>query len=179
MHNMEFQYCLEQYFSFQWWGYGESAGDPVLIPSSSPEDCSSTTQTGFGPVVRVRLQSAGDPVLIPSSLGGCSSSVLLLAVFRWSGCTWCARSQMEESGHPWACLNISRSFGLRHSAGMATHVGAGLVKLMAGPGLNELEEVREQLGGQGVLCIEVCWLYGVGGTTQLPIGGWYFPAFHG
>ena len=26
----------------------------------------------------------------------------------------CARLQLEESGHPWACLNGSRSFGLRH-----------------------------------------------------------------
>ena len=34
-------------------------------------------------------------------------------------------------------------------------------------------EVREQLGGQGMLCVEVCCCMGPGGTTQLPIGGWY------
>ena len=36
----------------------------------------------------------------------------------------------------------------------------------------DVAEVREQQGGQETLCIEVCKLYGVGGTTQLPIGGW-------
>ena len=34
--------------------------------------------------------------------------------WRWSGCTWCVRLHLEESGHPWVCLNGSRSFGLRH-----------------------------------------------------------------
>ena len=34
--------------------------------------------------------------------------------WRWSGRTWCARSHLEESGHPWACLNGSRSYGLMH-----------------------------------------------------------------
>ena len=41
----------------------------------------------------------------------------------------------------------------------------------------DVVEVREQLGGQGILCVELCWLYGVGGTTQLPIGGWCVPVF--
>ena len=43
----------------------------------------------------------------------------------------------------------------------------------------DVVEVREQLGGQETLCIEVCWLYEVGGTTQSPISGWCFLFFHG
>ena len=35
----------------------------------------------------------------------------------------------------------------------------------------EIVEVREQLGGQGTLCIEVCGLYGVWVTPQSPTCG--------
>ena len=46
------------------------------------------------------------------NMGYCSEQFWV--VFGWSGCTWCVRAQLEESRCPWACLNISRSFGLRH-----------------------------------------------------------------
>ena len=106
-------------------------------------------------------------MLIPSSLGGCSSSVLLLAVlaafgsfwlllavFRWSGHAWCARTQLEETGHSWACLNGSRSFGLRQV--LAGHPCSHWVGLAHGGSQIDVVEVREQLGGQGRLCVEVC-----------------------
>ena len=113
-------------------------------------------------------------MLIPSSLGGCSSSVLLLAVFRWSGCAWCVRSQLEESGCPWTCLNISRSFGLRHV--LAGHPCSHWVSLAHGRSQIDVVEVREQLGGQGRLCIEVSCCMGWVVPPNCPLVGG-FPCF--
>ena len=101
----------------------------------------------------------------------------------WSGRTLCARSYLEESGRPWACLNGSRSFGLRHV--LAGHPCRRWVSEARGGSRIDVEVVREQLGGQGILCIEVCCDMGqvvppnhplVGGTSCFSMGrvrsGW-------
>ena len=103
--------------------------------------------------------------------------ILLWVIWRWSGHTWCARSLLEESGCPWACLNSSSSFGLRHVlAGHPCRHRVG--EAHSGSRIN-VEVVREQLGGQGILCIEVCCDMGqvvppnhplVGGTSCFSMG---------
>ena len=52
------------------------------------------------------------------------------------------------------CLNSSRSFGLRHV--LAGHPCRCQVSKVQGGSRIDVEVVREQLGGQGMLCIEVC-----------------------
>ena len=80
----------------------------------------------------------------------------------WSGCNW---TSLDETGGvwtcPWACLGGSRMFGHRHVlAGQSCRCWVGIAH---GGSRIEVVEVREQLGGQGVLCIEVCGiLWGVG-----------------
>ena len=103
--------------------------------------------------------------------------LLLLAVFSvFSGfqVVWTSLVhqdwKLEESGRPWACLNGSRSLGLRHV--LAGHPCSRRVGLAHDGSWIDVVEVREQLGGQETLCVEVCMLYGAGGTTQSPIGGW-------
>ena len=51
------------------------------------------------------------------------------------------------------CLNGSRSFGLRHV--LAGHPCRCRVGKAYGGSRIDVEVVREQLGGQGILCIEV------------------------
>ena len=62
--------------------------------------------------------------------------------------------QLEESGCPWACLNGSRSSGLRHM--LAWPPCSCWVGLAHDRSQIDVVEVREQLGGQETLCIEVC-----------------------
>ena len=96
--------------------------------------------------------------------------------FRWSGRAWCARLQLEETGYPWAFLNVSRSFGLRHV--LSGHPCSHQVSLAHGGSWIDAVEVREQLGGQGRLCVEVCCFMG---RWYHPIAHWWvvFPVFHG
>ena len=61
--------------------------------------------------------------------------------WRWSGCTWYARLQLEESGCPWVCLNVSRSFGLRHM--LAGHPCRRWVGKAHGRSRIDVEVVRE------------------------------------
>ena len=63
--------------------------------------------------------------------------------------------ELEESGRPWACLNGSRSPGLRNV--LAGHPCSRRVGLAHDGSWIDVVEVREQLGGQETLCIEVCW----------------------
>ena len=88
--------------------------------------------------------------------------------WRWSGHTWCARSYLEESGCPWVYLNSSRSFGLRHM--LAGHSCRCWVGEAHGRARIEVEVVREQLGGQGILCVEVCCYMG---QVVPPITHWW------
>ena len=68
---------------------------------------------------------------------------------------------LEVSGHLWACLGGSRMFG--HRLMLAGQSCRHQVGIAHGRSRIEVVEVREQLGGQGVLCIEVCGiLWGVG-----------------
>ena len=67
--------------------------------------------------------------------------------------------QLEESGRPWACLNVSRSFGLRQV--LACHPCRCRVGVAHGGSRIDVEVVREQLGDQGILCVEVYGVYGV------------------
>ena len=61
---------------------------------------------------------------------------------------------MEESGCPWTCLNGSRSLGLRQV--LARPPCSRQVGLAHDGSWIDVFEVREQLGGQGRLCVEVC-----------------------
>ena len=63
--------------------------------------------------------------------------------------------ELEESGRPWACLNGSRSPGLRNV--LAGHPCSRRVGLAHDGSRIDVVEVREQLGGQETLCVEVCW----------------------
>ena len=88
--------------------------------------------------------------------------MLLLAVFlAYSGfqVVWTSlvhqEWELEESGHPWACLNGSRSPGLRNV--LAGHPCSRRVGLAHDGSRIDVVEVREQLGGQEILCVEVCW----------------------
>ena len=62
--------------------------------------------------------------------------------------------ELEESGRPWACLNSSRSPGLRNV--LAGHPCSRRVGLAHDGSRIDVVEVREQLGGQETLCVEVC-----------------------
>ena len=81
------------------------------------------------------------------------------------------------------CLNVSRSFGLRQV--LAGHPCRCRVGIAHGRSRIDVEVVREQLGGQGILCVEDCGNMGwvvlpnrpmVGGTTCFTMGrvrsGW-------
>ena len=58
----------------------------------------------------------------------------------------------------WACLGSSRIFGLRQVlAGQSFRHQVGVAHSRSGI---EVVGVREQLGGQGVLCVEVCCCMG-------------------
>ena len=142
VHNAVFLYCLKCGISVSrglgmvsqlvicWW----SNVDSLLTIWG----CIGTAQTSFGLIsegtVAVSWWSTGDPVLNPSRwsnvdslLTWCSSSVLLLvfllllvvfflllAVFLGGlDMPGVLRCKLEESGHPWACLNGSRLLGLR------------------------------------------------------------------
>ena len=66
----------------------------------------------------------------------------------------------------WACLGISRKFGYRLIlAGQSCRCRVSVVH--SGSRV-EIVEVREQLGSQDILCIEVCGLYGGWVTPQSP-----------
>ena len=62
--------------------------------------------------------------------------------------------ELEESGRLWACLNGSRSPGLRNV--LAGHPCSRRVGLAHDGSRIDVVEVREQLGGQETLCVEVC-----------------------
>ena len=64
-------------------------------------------------------------------------------------------------------LDSSRTFGLRHM--LAGHSYRHQIGIAHGRSRIEVVGVREQLGGQGGLCIEVCAIYGVGYALQYPI----------
>ena len=109
--------------------------------------------------------------------------MVICSDLRQSGCTWGVWMQLEESGRPWACLNVSRSFGLRHV--LAGHPCRCWVSVAHGGSRIDVVGVREQLGDQGSLCVEVCCCMGhvvppnrplVGGTPCLSMGrvrsGW-------
>ena len=81
-------------------------------------------------------------------------------------CNW---TQLEESGHPWVCLDSSRSFGLRQV--LAGHPCRCRVSQAHSGSRIEVVEVREQLGGQGVLCIEVCCCMGWVVPSNHPLVG--------
>ena len=75
---------------------------------------------------------------------------------------------LSATGHNWRSLDILGYVWtvpghlVLGKCWLATPVDAlGQVMLMEGPGI-EVVGVREQLGGQGVLCIEVCCCHGVG-----------------
>ena len=58
------------------------------------------------------------------------------------------------------CLGSSRTFGLRQVlAGQSYRHWVGIAH---GRSRIEVVGVREQLGGQGILWVEVCVIYGVG-----------------
>ena len=77
-----------------------------------------------------------------------------------TGCNWRSLDVW------WACLGSSRTFGLRQVlAGQSYRCQVG--KAHSGSRI-EVVGVREQLGGQGRLCIEVCVIYGVGDALQNP-----------
>ena len=73
--------------------------------------------------------------------------MVICSDLRWSGPTWGVWMQLEESGHPWACLNVSRSSGLRHV--LAGHPCRCRVGVAHGRSRIDVVGVREQLGDQG------------------------------
>ena len=74
------------------------------------------------------------------------------------------------------CLGSSRTFGLRHMlAGQFCRCGVGVAH---GGSRIEVVGVREQLGGQGVLCVEVCSSMGWMVPPNHPLVGG-IPCFHG
>ena len=101
----------------------------------------------------------GDLMLI-SCPPGILVFVLLLLLWRFSGfqVVWMSLVhqdwKLEESGRPWACLNGSRSPGLRNV--LAGHPCSCRVGLAHDGSRIDVVEVREQLGGQETLCVEVC-----------------------
>ena len=74
--------------------------------------------------------------------------------------------RLEVSGHLWPCLGSSRMFGHRHV--LAGQSYRCWVTVAHGGSRIEVEGVKEQLGGQGRLCIEVCVIYAVGDALQNP-----------
>ena len=65
-----------------------------------------------------------------------------------TGCNW------RSLDIWWACLGSSRTFGLRQVlAGQSYRCQVGQAHSRS---RIEVVGVREQLGGQGVLCVEVC-----------------------
>ena len=64
------------------------------------------------------------------------------------------------------CLGSSRTFG--HRLVLAGQSYRHRVSIAHGGSRIEVVGVREQLGGQGRLCIEVCVIYGVGDALQNP-----------
>ena len=88
------------------------------------------------------------------------------------GCNWRSLDILGQ------CLNVSRSFGLRHV--LAGHPCRCRVGVAHGGSRIDVEVVREQLGDQGSLCVEDCGKMGwvvppnrpmVGGTTCFTMGG--------
>ena len=81
----------------------------------------------------------------------------------WSGLNVTGHHWMklDVSGHSWACLGSARLFGHRHVlAGQSCKHQVSIAHCRS---RIEVVEVREQLGGQGILCIENCGiLWGVG-----------------
>ena len=112
-------------------------------------------------------------VLELSDILRCSSRfqevpVLLLVLPEETGSNWSGLDVtghhwmvLEVSGHLWACLGSSRMFGHRLVlVGQSCRCWVGVAHSRS---KIEVVEVREQLGGQGVLCVEVCGiLWGVG-----------------
>ena len=79
---------------------------------------------------------------------------------------------LSATGGVWtslACLNSSRSFGLRQV--LAGHPCRHQVSQAHGGSRIEVVGVREQLSGQGVLCIEVCCMGLVVPPNRPLVGG--------
>ena len=71
--------------------------------------------------------------------------------------------KLEVFGCPWACLCSSRMFGHRHVlAGQSYGHWVGVAHSRS---RIEVEGLREQLCGQGRLCIDVCVIYWLGEVT--------------
>ena len=74
------------------------------------------------------------------------------------------------------CLNVSRSFGLRYM--LAGHPCRHWVSEAHGGSRIDVEVVREQLGGQGILCVEACCCMGQVVPPNRPLVGGA-SCFHG
>ena len=154
-----------------WW----SIGDPMLIPSLPSEavlvlppgpfwsESEGTVAVSWWSARWSNVDSLltwhSGSVLLWVVFAAFGSFSLLLAVFLGGlDVPGVLGFNLEDSGHSWACLNVSRSFGLRHM--LAGHPSSCRVGLTHNGSQIDVVEVREQLGGQGRLCIEVCCYMG-------------------